>query len=139
MVIEFSHENVRKEICTRNARIWLEPEGYIKVVYTPGSDETLEQAEDNLGALEKICCGKQYPVLINPGPHKSMSRDARVYYVKNSPKYASAVAVLIGSPFARVLSTFLKSLNQAVNKDKFQVAFFVSEKEALNWLKKFID
>lgn len=140
MVKEFSkkNQNTGKETITRNAKIWLSEEGIVWAVYSTGSEETLEDAEVNLGAVEKVCRGKKYPIFINPGPHKAVSREARIYYVKNSPKYATAIAVLMTSSFAKVLATFLSSLNKTINKGKFSVKFFLSEDKALDWLREFM-
>ena len=66
-----------------------------------------------------------------------MSRDARVFYTTEAPKYVTAVAVLIHSPIQKVIASFLLSLNRKINKNEFQLKFFNSEKEALLWLKKF--
>jgi len=129
-------ENATGEIRTKNARIRLE-DGIVMVNFVPGAEEILADAEENMLALEKICRGEKKPVYINPGPHKSMTRDARVYYVKESPRYSTAIAVLARSPIAKLLSTFLIALNKTINKDSMLLRFFTSEDEALRWLRPF--
>ncbi|MDH4262764.1 MAG: hypothetical protein OEV78_06960 [Spirochaetia bacterium] len=136
MVKEFSNENIKKVIQTRNTKIGLSDEGIVMVTYPQGIDETLEDAEENLNALDKICNGKKLPIFIDPGPHKSLSREARIYYVKHSPEYAIAVAVLVKSTFAKVLSAFLITLNKTINKGKFPIQFFTSQEKALDWLRR---
>ncbi|MDH4262762.1 MAG: hypothetical protein OEV78_06950 [Spirochaetia bacterium] len=138
MVKEFSNKKIDNEVKTRNARIWLDNEGIVHAVYTPGTEESLEDAENNLNAVGKVYQNKKRPIFIT-GPHKSMSRDARIYYVKHSPKYAVAVAVIIKSSFTKVLSTFLISLNKTINKGEFPVRFFAEEKKALDWLRDFTE
>jgi len=139
MVKEISNIDESKENCidTRNARIWLDNDGIVRFVFTPSSGETLEDAEDNVAAIKAVCAGKKRPIFIIPGPHKSMSRDARVYYMEKTPLIASACGVLVSSPYQRVLSVFMSVLNKAFNKDRFPMRFFNSDEEAITWLKKF--
>ena len=128
-----------KEIKTRNARIWLDKEGIIRFMYLPESEDTLEDAEENVTAIEKIGAGKKKPIFIDPGTHKSMSRESRIYYMKNTPLLGTACGVKATSPFQRVLSIFMSVLNKTFNKDGFPMKFFKSEQEAIIWLKKFQD
>jgi len=131
------NKNKKQEIKTRNASIsFNDKDGIIRAIYAPGTEEVLEDAENNLSAVDKISKGQKLPILII-GDHKSMSRDARVFYTTEAPKYVTAVAVLIHSPIQKVIASFLLSLNRKINKNEFQLKFFNSEKEALLWLKKF--
>ncbi|MDH4263379.1 MAG: hypothetical protein OEV78_10085 [Spirochaetia bacterium] len=125
------------EINTRNAKIWKTKEGIVKVVYRPGTEETLEDAETNLSALQEFSRGERLPVFINPNSQKSMSRDARLYYIKNTRQIASAVAVLRTSPFSHILSIFLLVLNKTMNNNLFSLRFFTSEDMAMDWLKNY--
>jgi len=131
------NKNNIKEIKTRNALIsYDEKNGIIRAIYAPGTEEVLEDAENNLSAVGKISKGRKFPILII-GDHKSMSRNARVFYTTEAPKFVTAIAVLIHSPIQKVIASFLLSLNRKINKNEFQLKFFNSEKEALLWLRKF--
>jgi len=68
-----------------------------------------------------------------------MSREARICYVKHAPEFATAIAVVTTSSFAKVLSVFLISLNNTINKGKFPIKFFTQEDKALAWLRDFIE
>ena len=132
------NENKKKEIQTRDTRIWFDKErGIVRAVYSQGSEETLEDAEANLAAMAEISGGEKWPIFINSGNHRSMSRDARMYYIKNAPQLTTAIAVFVTSPFAKVLASFLLSLNKSINNNKFPVKFFNSEEQALIWLRNF--
>jgi len=140
MVKEFSslNENTQKEIRTRNARICLNEEGIIFFIYLPGSEDTLEDAEANVAAIGKVGGGKKRPIFIQPGTHKSMSRESRVYYMKNTPPLATAFGIHTMSPFQNVLATFMSALNKTINKDGFPMRFFNSQEKALVWLRSYL-
>jgi hypothetical protein len=131
--------NIKKEIKTRVARIWLDEEGIAGIVYLPGSEETLEDAEINHAALIKINGGKKRPLFINPELQKSVSREARIYYTKHAPEVATAVAGIITSPFIRIMANFYIVLNKTINTDDFPLKFFISEKKAFDWLREYLN
>ncbi|MDH5656476.1 MAG: hypothetical protein OEZ34_11240 [Spirochaetia bacterium] len=132
-------ENIKNATVTRTAQIWLdEKEGIVMAIYTPGAEETLEDAESNVAVVEKLGMGKKRPIFIK-GPHKSMTRDARIYYTEKAPSFLNATAIISNSAFVKILGTFLVTLNKAINHDKFPIQFFSSEEEAIRWLRTFVN
>ena len=130
---------IGKEIKTRVSRIWLDEEGILRIDYFPGSEETLEDAQTNHAALIEIAGKKKYPVFINSGNQKYVNREARIYYTKNAPKVATAIAGLITSTYIHVLANFYMELNRAINKNTLPLKFFKSEAKALAWLRDYRD
>jgi len=132
-------ENVNNATVTRTAKIWLdEKEGIVVAIYTPGAEETLEDAKMNIAAAENLCADKKRPIFIK-GPHKSMTRDARIYYTEKAPHFISAIAIISNSAFVKILGYFLLTLNKTINQDKFPVHFFTSEEEAIQWLRTYVN
>ncbi len=65
-----------------------------------------------------------------------MTRDARVYFAgSESKKVHSAAALLAQSPLSKVLGNLFLGLN----KPLFPTRLFTSEKDAIEWLKGYID
>ena len=86
-------EKIKDLSITRTAHIWLdEKEGIVIAIYTPGAEETLEDAEMNIAAVEKLCKNKKRPIFIK-GPHKSMTREARICYTEKAPLSVSVPMV----------------------------------------------
>ena len=113
MVKEFENKNINKEINTRNARIWLDQEGIIRVVHLPNFEKTLEDAEVNCQAVIKIAKNKKRTVLIYPANDGlPVSRNVRIYYIKTAPQFAITVAALVKSPLTQVLASFLLAMNK---------------------------
>jgi len=131
-------EKIKDLSITRTAHIWLdENEGIVMAIYTPGAEETLEDAEMNIAAVEKICKNKKRPIFIK-GPHKSMTREARICYTEKAPLFLSATAIISNSSFVKILGSFLLALNKNINHDNFPIQFFKSEEEAFQWLRKYV-
>jgi hypothetical protein len=128
------------EVKTRNARVWLDEGGIVRIVSSSDVMETLlEDAEANVAVITKISGGMRRPCFIDARRRKSASRDARMYYVKKFPDVTTAVAILQDSPAVKVFVNFMLGLNKTINQGKFPARLFTSEKEAIEWLKKYIN
>jgi len=141
MVKEISSLNGinKNEIKTRTSRIWLDEEGIVRIVKLLGVEETLEDAERNIAAVIKVSGDKKRPIFIDGSLLKSITRKARMYYAKNIPKLARAIAPLIKSTFSRVLVSFLTGYIKRVENANVPIKSFKTEKLALDWLKEYLD
>ena len=133
------NDNLADQIITRTSRIWLDVEGIVRIVKLPGAEETLEDAERNYDAIIKVSGQKRRPIFIDGSLLKSVTRKVRVYYAKNIPKQATAIAPLTKSSFNRVLASFLQPLIKTIYKGDFPFKIFTSEKEAIEWLRGHLD
>ena len=78
-----------------------------------GVDETLEDAKQNIEAIAQLAAGQRRRVLVNITKAKNVGRDARRYY--SGPECAAvttAVALVTGSLFGRVVGNFFLGLNK---------------------------
>lgn len=124
------------EIATRTARHHIGNDGIPRAVLLPGAEQTLDDARENIRALESLLEeGQRYPVLIDYRPMKSMERGARTFYAgPEATRAMSAVALIVDSPLSRIIGTFFMGLN----KSSVPTRLFTSETEALAWLRQFI-
>ena len=122
-------------ITTRTQKIWLGDDGIVRYESHPGSEESLEDAQENVKAGASLSGGMKRPILINSRGIKSLRREARMYYAgEENAKHTIAAAIVISSPVARVIANFFMGLN----KTKFPTRLFTSEEMAIAWLKEFL-
>ena len=124
-----------EEIVTRTGRTWMGEDGIIRGVHLPDTEETLEDAKENMAATAKIGAGKRCPILVDLRRVKSIDRQAREYYGRgDQAEVVRAVALLIDSPLSRAIGNFILG----INKPRIPVKLFTSEAEALDWLRGFL-
>ena len=97
-----------KEILeTAKSRLWLGEDGIVSIVWIPGAEVTLEDAQETMAAYLKLNKGKRRPLFVDTKTMKSIARGARQYYAsEDAAKVASAVALIVGTPVSRVLGNF---------------------------------
>ncbi|MCK9381775.1 MAG: hypothetical protein M0P95_12030 [Sulfuritalea sp.] len=118
------------------ASMWLAEDGIVRIIWVPGSDVTLEDAEESMAAYLKINQGKRRPMVVDTSTMKSLARGARHYYAsEQAAKAASAVGLIVGTPVSRVLGNFYLGLSNP----HLPTRLFASESEALEWLKGYIE
>ncbi len=121
-------------IVTKTAKIRLLDDGIVHVVNIPGSDIGLEEVKENINITE-IIGGKKRPLLVDISKVKSVSREAREYFVSSEgAEIISGCAMLVGSPMSREIGNFFLDLTKLA----YPIKLFTSEAEALMWLKNFI-
>jgi len=125
----------KEEISTRVIKISLREDGIAQAIVSPNAEVSLADAKECISAMAKISQGKSYPTLVDLRKEKSLSREAREYLAgEETAKVQSAVALLIGSPLLRVIANVFMGLN----KPKMPIKVFISESEAIKWLKGFL-
>ena len=63
------------------ARIWLDEEGIVHMIYSPGAMLTIKELRAGTNAARDLCQGKKRPFLVNARGLKSMDRKARMFAV----------------------------------------------------------
>jgi len=125
-----------KPVTTRTAKIWLRADGVIQVVTLPNVQEGLEDAKENIVVIAGFASEKRRPVLVDIRAALGLDREVRVYYSSaEGVKADTALALLVESPFSRVLANFFIGLN----KMPVPTRLFTSEDEAVAWLRNFIE
>jgi hypothetical protein len=118
------------------SELWLEEDGIVRVVWVPGAEVTLEDAQECMAAYLKINRGKRYPMLVDTKSMKSLARGARTYFAsEEAARVASAVALIVATPVSRVLGNFYLG----VSNPHLPTRLFSDEGEALAWLKEYIE
>jgi hypothetical protein len=123
-----------KEITTKTERLVMEDTGIvnIKALEPPIN---LEDAVENVDAVRILSGGKKVPIMVDITESKGVSREARAYLAgEETAKYQSACALIVGSPFSRLLGNFFLGLN----KTKFPTRLFTEERSAREWLQTYL-
>jgi hypothetical protein len=124
-----------KKITTRTQTQWLE-DGIVYSQSNPGAEHTLADAIENIQAGSLLSEGKKRPTLIDLRNVKSINKEARTYYSgEEAAKIDLAVAILIDNAISKIIGNFFLGLNKTL----FPTRLFTKEKEAIEWLKTFIE
>lgn len=117
-------------------QLWLGEDGIVRIVWIPGAEVTLENAQETMAAYLKVNQGKRRPLFVDTKSMRSLARGARTYYASEyAAQIASAVAIIIGSPVSKVLGNFYLG----VSNPHLPTRLFSSEEQALEWLKEYIE
>ena len=117
------------------SKLWLGEDGIVRIIWVPGAEVTLEDAQETMAAYLKINQGRKRPLFVDTKTMKSLAREARHYYAsEEAARVASAVAVIVGTPVSRVLGNFYLGLSNP----HLPTRLFSSEEDALEWLKEYI-
>jgi len=118
------------------ARIWVGEDGICRIIWAPGAEVTLQDAQEAMAAYKKISKGKRLPLFIDTKTMRSLSREARRYYAsQEAAASASAAAIIVGTPVSKVLGNFYLGLSNPLLPSRL----FSSEDEALAWLKGYVE
>jgi len=120
-----------EEIETKTEIISLRKDGIVHCIALPDAYITLEDAKENIQAINKVAGGIKSPVLVDIRKSSGAAKEARKYF--SSPEVAtvqSAVAMLIDSGFSKLMGNFFIGLN----KPLFPLKLFTNMDEALEWL-----
>ncbi|MDH4198808.1 MAG: hypothetical protein OEV66_00355 [Spirochaetia bacterium] len=90
---------------------------------------------DILAAIKKITGGQKAAILGSSVHFRIPSRDVRIFAASTeNARDIKAASSVITNPAARISANFFMK----VNKPPFPFKFFSTEKEALGWLKQYI-
>ena len=123
-----------KKILTKTEEIMLMDNDIVYCRVLPGKLMTLEEGKLNVQVISKIANGKKTPVLVDIRESKGVTKECRKYFAsKEVAKVQTACALLIESPFSRLIGNFFLGLN----KPLFPTKLFNNKEDAINWLKQF--
>ena len=121
---------------TRTSQFWLNEDGILWVKTLPQAYYTLADAQKNVEIMHQLADGQKRPVLVEMKQIKGMDGDARAYSAgDNVEGITLALAMVIGSTLGKTLG----NLWLGINKPPFPSKIFVSEEEAITWLKDFLE
>jgi len=116
--------------------IWMDEHGICHESYTEGTRLTIEDAREQIQIISEISGHKKVPLLVDLNNLIHVPRECRTYYAsKEGEKIVKVTALLVGTQMSRVIGNFFIGLN----KPATLVKLFISEKEALKWLKEYVN
>jgi hypothetical protein len=124
------------EVRTRVGVSRVDADGILHVIFLPGVEQTLADAQDFFRAGAELRAGRRWPILVDLRRTKTQDRDVRKYY--GSPEVsqtASVMAVLVSSSLSRLTANLFITLT----KPSAPTRMFTDETEACEWLKGFMD
>jgi hypothetical protein len=117
---------------TREAVVWLDDNGIIRLQLKPGAEVVIEDIKKTAAAVESVAKGINRPLLVDIRKQKSLTHESRKYLKAGEPlKIITALAFLIGSPVSRVIGNFFIGFGR-LNRP---VKLFDSQEKAIEWLK----
>ncbi|PCH67258.1 MAG: hypothetical protein COC01_06260 [Bacteroidetes bacterium] len=118
---------------TSNAELWIEDGIYI-LIHKADKTTSLETVQDHLRLHIELSGGKKMPLFIDMTGQIGASPEAREFGNSDEIKQTySAIGLLVGSVFNRVLG----SLFMTINKPPYPVKMFATKEEAMEWLQQF--
>jgi hypothetical protein len=126
---------VEEQYIQRGARYWVDGDGIIRGREVYGTAFELSDAQEAMELIRKLAAGRSVPLLMDITQLRSMSRDARVFFAQAAHKeLLLAVALQVGSPFARAIG----SIFLGFNRPAIPLKLFTDEAAALVWLRTFL-
>lgn len=112
--------------------VTLRDDGIIDYDYTTNATVDLDVARKAVTAARELV-SKPVPTLVRINRVKEVTRDARMFFAESEEnrQVSSKVALVIGSPLARIIGNFFMGLN----KGPFPVQLFTNVDTAIEWLR----
>ena len=111
------------------------PEGIVRLTWIPNIEIGLDAAKASAVAVNTLCQGKLHPILIDMRSAKSITREARAFYVGPEIIATNAIALLVASAVSQIIANFF----MRINKPTIPTNMFTSEAAAIEWLKEFLE
>lgn len=120
---------------TRTCEIFIDENGILHIKILGGVIIDLEDAADNFLVAKYLTGGKPVLKLLDARRTFIIKKEAVAFVEKeNVPEKTIAKAIIVGSLISKYLNqNFLRPQNAG-----FPIKIFISEKEALAWLKSFL-
>lgn len=115
-----------------NFEITLDEDGILRLRMVHGTVIDLDLAKRIVARASELSAGTPRPMLVHGDDTKNMNREARRYFA-NTPGPA-AQAIVVNSPIGRMIASAYTGLS----KQNLPTQTFVSEEEAVEWLKTFL-
>ncbi len=126
---------IESAINTRTGTVCITSDGIIRQNVIPGTDFTLQDAQETITSMRKLSEERVYPMLVDLTGLKSITYEARHYFGGEITGHeARAVALLFSSVITQVIGNFFLRFNNP----KVPIKLFSSETQALTWLREFL-
>jgi hypothetical protein len=108
--------------------IWLDEDGFLRIVCKPNAVHGPREAEENNAVFPP---GRKGPVIADIRSIASVNREAREMYRAQSEN-TTVLALVVKSPLSRMIGNFFVGLSRL----SYPVRLFTDEVEALRWLRE---
>ena len=117
-------------------KVWRDEEGVLRLVYAPGASLTVREIQATAFAMRELSEGKKRPVFVDARGLRSIDREARAYALseESATEWIIALATL-NTPINKLLADLYTKLN----RPPYPLKYFVSEAQALEWLRSFLE
>ena len=88
-------------------------------------------AKEIMRAVKEVCGEEHYPIMSRVG-NRQLNKEERRYYMKQADMPITRVAMIVKTPFQRLLANFL----MGINKVPYETRMFTNEDKAAQWLKE---
>ena len=122
------------KIRTSISDIYIDDDGILRVVMHPAADMTLEKLKENFEAIKQLLGNNRALVLINTKTSFKFRSEARSYAAINEGTINRVATAFVVNSFANKL---IVNLYIKFNKPVVPTRMFLSEENALKWLKTF--
>lgn len=122
------------EITHPKFRMWLPPDGVVRLVWSPPVPSGLEDAIATIEAMTQLTGGRPAPLLVDVRQAGPQDRAARMEFLRR-PEVVSAVAIVVGNPLSRMMGNFFIN----VNKPKAPTQLFDDDEAAVAWLTDYVE
>lgn len=123
---------MKEPITVRDQSLLMREDGILHVVHLSSREHTIDDAIESMKQQLILQNGKKTPVLVDLRKASKISPDTHANYARI--KHVTAAALLTDS----AVSQFLANTVIKVYRPDFPTRMFLSEEEALVWLKQFV-
>lgn len=117
---------------TRTLTLVMRDDGIMYGVALPDSQQSLEDARENVECVRNMAAGQRVPLLVDIRQTGTLSREARMHYgSQEGARVITAVALVGDSAFSRVVGNLFIRLS----KPRYPARLFSSVDEAIVWLR----
>jgi hypothetical protein len=118
-------------IVTQTAKIWLGEDGIIRIVSRKTAPGTIADSMELWHAVKTAGGGITRPLFADIRNTSLIDSESRKYFARTETReLISAVALLVESPFSRVIG----SLFLGINRLPVPIRLFTLENQAMEWL-----
>lgn len=121
------------EITHPKFRMWLPPDGVVRLVWSPPVPSGLEDSIATIEAMIELTGDRPAPLLVDVRQAGPQDRAGRLEFIRRH-EVVSAVAIIVSNPLSRMMGNFFIN----VNKPKAPTRLFDDEAAALAWLKEYL-
>ena len=113
--------------------VYIDESGILRLDLSPGFAPSSDEVKAITDSLQKISGDQYYPILFDARNLKKVTFRDFILGDRNAQGISKATAILVGSPFSRLIGSFILNFTAETNP----VKMFSNLEEAKKWLLEF--